>query len=935
MRSSSILIILIACFAVTSCAFGAVTVVTIDNDNNFIVNGRPFFPFGMNPGPPGTLQWRDGTSGFAELAKGGINFYRTFPSGVPWTPTEEAKLVAQLDQAEQYGMYAYLNLRELSVLTGDPITERYLRHVVSTYKNRGVLFWKNMDEPCWGDVSIPGLIAGYNVIKSLDQDHPVLMSHAPRNEVAELREYCVACDVTGCDIYPVSVPMGKHSGLPNKELSVVGDYVNRMEEVVYSQKPIVMVLQCTYSGVLPPNILIRPTFYQQRYMTYQAIICGAKGLAWFGWDTALNEEDTPYGWNWTYWVDVLKPLLAEIAAGSELNRVITAPTNDRRLTVTGAPDVEYIAREFEDKLYLLASKREAAGADVTFSGIGGDGKAEALFENRTLDVVNGSLTDHFEPNEVHVYRLFDPRMESAFDQDTVANPGQGFYPPPADWSIAGTLTQSDKCHVVETSSEFAPEPADPTLGRCVKFHDPAGSSSNVHLYRDFSSETDGIVTAQFDVRLKQTDSAFLCRLCNDGVVTSGSSWATSLIFEGNSAWATGGGPGKISYQTQSSAAVYANSGVTYEANKWYTVRVEANVGTRKFRVYFGLRGKPLKEITPYGGQSFIKQQSTGQQVGSVSRIAFATSSQAGDADGVAYVDNVRIEGPLSLAPAAPPAPTPISAARLGTKGLTTTLENVVVTAGTDQLGGAFFYVQNDHPGGAGIRVRVNDGTTVHEGDRVSVTGRLVQASDNGIEVSNNGEREIIGTIINILSSGNPVPAPVFVRCADVGGGLFGDMEYISSSAGYWPQLKGVWPYSQWGSGIRIWDSQTNSYPPLFNVGTLVTVSGVVTQMCRTYPWGHESFDIYVDDGSLLHDGWYDPLAYGDESNHPRGVRIRLYDDIYFMPGYGDITGAFVRVTGVTGAISSSNLISSTGTRNVGLVRPRDISRDLIIVRPAD
>jgi len=42
----------------------------------------------------------------------------------------------------------------------------------------------------------------------------------------------------------------------------------------------------------------------------------------------------------------------------------------------------------------------------------------------------------------------------------------------------------------------------------------------------------------------------------------------------------------------------------------------------------------------------------------------------------------------------------------------------------------------------------------------------------------------------------------------------------------------------------------------------------------------------------------------------------------------------VGVTGAAGAISSSNLISYTGVRNVGLVRPRDVGRDIRVVRPA-
>lgn len=909
----------------------ASTVVAIDQDNNFILNGRPFFPLGMNPGPEPGLLWRDGTSGWAELGRGGINFFRTCHHSSTWTSADEEVFIQQMQQAALYGLYGYVALRDLSVpLPEYPNREINLRRVISTYKDGPVLFWKSADEPCWGGVSIPGLITGYNIIKQLDPNHPVLMNHAPRNTIEELRAYCVACDATGADIYPVSVPMGKHSGLPNKQISVVGDYTLRMREVVYDRKPIVMVLQITWSGVLPPNVLVRPTFYQQRYMTYQAIICGAKGLAWFGSNLALSEEDAPYGWNWTYWVDVMKPLLEEIKAGSELNRVITAPTRDPVLGVTGAGDVEYLARELDGRLYLLASKRESPTANVTFSGLPVNAEAEALFENRApLSVASGTLTDIFDPNAVHVYRIYTPWMSSNFDQDTVCDPGAGTYPLPQGWSISSLLTNADKCGVVETDAEFAPEPPQPTLARCVKFHDPANSTGNAQLYRAFPTATKGVITAQYDVRLKQNNSAFLCRLTNGGSVSEYGSFAVHLVFEGATPWANNGGPGVISYQTECSPAKFVNSGARYEPNKWYTVRIEANLDTARFRIYFGPRSRPPQEITPYGGVPFIVRPSTGQHVTDVQKICFATSSLATDSDGVAYVDNVRIEGPVESVTRK----RDVARARMIAKGNVVRLDDAIVTGGTDQLGGSFFYVQDPIPGGAGLRVRVS-GVTVREGDRVNVVGTMYQTSDNGISVRNNGEREVLASSVTVIGTGANTPPPVCMRNRDVGGGFFGEMEYIDSTYGYWPQLKGVWPYSQYGNGKSLFSASANSYSPLFNVGTLVTVTGRVTKMCKQFPAGHADNDFYIDDGTVAHDGWYDPAAYGDESNHPRGIRIRMPVDITTMPGFGDITGAYVSVTGIAGAISSSNIVSNTGVRNVALVRVRNAARDIKIIEPA-
>ena len=46
-------------------------------------------------------------------------------------------------------------------------------------------------------------------------------------------------------------------------------------------------------------------------MTYQAIIKGAKGLYFFNMLGNLDPKDQPYGWNWTFWRRVMKPLLAD------------------------------------------------------------------------------------------------------------------------------------------------------------------------------------------------------------------------------------------------------------------------------------------------------------------------------------------------------------------------------------------------------------------------------------------------------------------------------------------------------------------------------------------------------------------------------------------------------------------------------------------------
>ena len=92
-----------------------------------------------------------------------------------------------------------------------------LTQVVNAFKGHdGLLAWKSVDEPrnpYRGDdwIRPAGLVRGYEQVKALDPDHPVVIIQTPLNTVAELTPYRPALDITGADIYPVSYPPGTHA----------------------------------------------------------------------------------------------------------------------------------------------------------------------------------------------------------------------------------------------------------------------------------------------------------------------------------------------------------------------------------------------------------------------------------------------------------------------------------------------------------------------------------------------------------------------------------------------------------------------------------------------------------------------------------------------------------------------------------------------------
>lgn len=418
-RPSALLQVLCTLILVLACTAGSVvtgqtgSVVSIDANKVLVINGRKVFPIALSPGPSTDARTPLGDDALEELADAGALIIRMAQTS-DWNSTVIANQQAQLDWAAQHGMFCMVNLRELSEFpAGDTTTESALRILVNRFKNHPALgVWKNKDEAWWGNVTAADLQRGYDVIRQEDTDHPVEQTHAPRGTVQDLQPYNSAADILALDIYPVSVPPGKNSLLANKEISMVGDWTQFLAQVANGQKQYWMIEQIAWSGVTPPaNTLIFPTYRQSRFMAYQAIINGARGLMFFGGNVAstLNAQDAPLGWNWTFWEEVLKPVVQQVGDHSVLAKALVAPDSPLPITISGAtaPDVEFCVREAPPYLYILASKREGATANVTFSGLPAWAvNGEVLYESpRTVTAQNGQFTDTFAPFDVHVYRF--------------------------------------------------------------------------------------------------------------------------------------------------------------------------------------------------------------------------------------------------------------------------------------------------------------------------------------------------------------------------------------------------------------------------------------------------------------------------------------------------------------------------------------------------
>ena len=293
-----------------------------------------------------------------------------------------------------------------------------LKRVVERFKDHPAMgCWKGADEPEWGDEYPDAMQRTRDLVRKLDPDHPMWIVQAPMGTVDSMRPYNDTMDITGQDVYPISYPMGNHSKLPSRRITLVGDHTRLMQDVTFGQKPLWMTLQIAWSGVDKPGAtLVMPTLFQERFMAYEAIINGARGLVYFGGNLlpAMNEADKKLGWNWTWFNQNLRPLLAEIGHDSPLVPALVAreseiPIHCHRVGLTSGAekDIEFCVREVDDEIYLFACNRGEETLQVNFQQIPPvNPDVEVMFEAaRKVKFDKGAITDWFEPLAVHVYHF--------------------------------------------------------------------------------------------------------------------------------------------------------------------------------------------------------------------------------------------------------------------------------------------------------------------------------------------------------------------------------------------------------------------------------------------------------------------------------------------------------------------------------------------------
>ncbi len=320
------------------------TQVSIAGDGMIVINGQRTFVLGLyeNPGDDAVLD---------QVADAGFNLVCASCDS------------ASLDRLAARGLYGWVNLGgRIDLGTDGHKDDAPLREAVATCgAHPALLVWEVPDEVLWGcwlaayhanpnwlDAIVDfkrraadtaaGLLAGYERMRALDPAHPIWMNHAPCNAHGDLAAFGRAADIVGCDIYPVMHFTDSPWDWSGYFLGFVGQ-MTRVMQAAAPEKPVWMVLQgfgyCDLGRgplILETSGSRRPTAAEVRFMVFDAVVRGARGVLF--WGTHAVEKDAPL-WQGVLdaarELDGLKDVLAAPDTDIEVDaqaRALVLPMND-------------------------------------------------------------------------------------------------------------------------------------------------------------------------------------------------------------------------------------------------------------------------------------------------------------------------------------------------------------------------------------------------------------------------------------------------------------------------------------------------------------------------------------------------------------------------------------------------------------------------------
>src|SRR5215212_3792111 len=336
-----------------------------------MLDGRKVFPIVLAKGPERGAKTPTSADALTEVVGAGVNFFKVGPATDPWTEDDVTDALAWNHEAAVRGAHTWINLATLSTSQpGNTVLPDVVTRLKQDAWSNAIGMWKGADEPLHLKIAPDKLQYAYCLATSRGQrawcggEQPVDSAHlwvtiqAPRGDAADLAPYSAVTDVHGVDDYPVTLAN------PDGDLHEIGVWTDRISSVTPNRDAWTTLQICASASGNGVDYVL-PSREQERYMIYDAIINGARSLAFYGGNIyrCWNDRDEALGWNWSFWDDVLEDLVGEINAVSPIAPALISPETTQVLA-TSDPSTQAISRvgATPDDLWVIAASHADASA---------------------------------------------------------------------------------------------------------------------------------------------------------------------------------------------------------------------------------------------------------------------------------------------------------------------------------------------------------------------------------------------------------------------------------------------------------------------------------------------------------------------------------------------------------------------------------------------
>lgn len=395
----------------------------LDASGGFVVGGKPTFLIALSNPPSLTGRTPTGLPGLAEVVRAGVNLLRVGPTWTGWTHQELWHVLAWERTAVSLRVHLWVRLNAFAATqprwVGDGHLAAVVHELTRSHFSAAIGLWQGADEPWSRGIPARALAFGYCRLTSrgdaracagepsLDRHHLLLTILAPSGSSADLAPYGDVSDGLGVDDYPVTLLNPR-----TPDLHQVGVWTSKIAAISRRHLVWTTLQICSiHQWDRETGAYVVPSAYQERYMVYDAVINGARGIAFFGGGNPAcwNRADRRYGWNWTFWNRALAPLIEQIGPHSRLGPALANAASNHALPTTqpGAEAVSRVAVTSMGRQLWVVAARSSAGSDhVSISGLPASAERATVYgERRVVRVKDGTLRDTFRKWQVHVYRI--------------------------------------------------------------------------------------------------------------------------------------------------------------------------------------------------------------------------------------------------------------------------------------------------------------------------------------------------------------------------------------------------------------------------------------------------------------------------------------------------------------------------------------------------